>query len=239
MDENQNNSNSFNVSSEDLKKETKETVNEVKNTIKNVDFKKDSQVAKGFISEFFKDPLGVMKKVANDSKNTFLKIAIIVLVIWLVVILFSGIVGMAKNYLFGPFGSFERFFSNLFSNMFEIIKDLIAPVLTIVILSGLVYGFKKNKNKSFLCIASTLLIAKIPVVIANIVSLLTFISSNASKLTSPFATFCNVLSTVLLYFAVRDLSDESENNSYFWKFALIIGIYYVIDFVLSFLGIYI
>ena len=55
MDENQNNSNSFNVSSEDLKKETKETVNEVKNTIKNVDFKKDSQAAKGFISEFFKE----------------------------------------------------------------------------------------------------------------------------------------------------------------------------------------
>ena len=234
----QNNANGFNVSSEDLKKESKETVNEVKNTFKNTDLKKDSQAAKGFFTAFFKNPLGTLKNVAADSKNSFLKIAIIVLVIWLVAIFLLGMIGMAKNYLFGAFGSFERFFNNLFSNMFDILKDLIAPIITVAVLSGLVYGFKKQKNKSFLTIASAIVIAKIPVVIASIASLLTLISSSVSKLTSPFSGFCSVLSTVLLYFAIRDLSDESENKTYFWRFALIIGIYYVIDFVLSFLGIY-
>lgn len=234
----QNNANGFNVSSEDLKKESKETVNEVKNTFKNTDLKKDSQAAKGFFTAFFKNPLGTLKNVAADSKNSFLKIAIIVLVIWLVAIFLLGMIGMAKNYLFGTFGSFERFFNNLFSNMFGILKDLIAPIITVAVLSGLVYGFKKQKNKSFLTIASAIVIAKIPVVIASIASLLTLISSSVSKLTSPFSGFCSVLSTVLLYFAIKDLSDESENKTYFWRFALIIGIYYVIDFVLSFLGIY-
>ena len=234
----QNNANGFNVSSEDLKKESKETVNEVKNTFKNTDLKKDSQAAKGFFTAFFKNPLGTLKNVAADSKNSFLKIAIIVLVIWLVAIFLLGMVSMAKRYLFGAFGSFEYFFDNLFSNMFGIVKDLIAPIITVVVLSGLVYGFKKQKNKSFLTIASAIVISKIPVVIASIASLLTLISSSVSKLTTPFSGFCSVLSTVLLYFAIKDLSDESENKTYFWKFALIIGIYYIIDFVLSFLGIY-
>lgn len=235
---NNNNTNGFNVSSEDLKRESKETVNEVKNTFKNTDLKKDSQAAKGFFTAFFKNPLGTLKNVATDSKNSFLKIAIIVLVIWLVAIFLLGMVSMAKRYLFGAFGSFEYFFDNLFSNMFGIVKDLIAPIITVVVLSGLVYGFKKQKNKSFLTIASAIVIAKIPVVIASIASLLTLISSSVSKLTTPFSGFCSVLSTVLLYFAIKDLSDESENKTYFWKFALIIGIYYIIDFVLSFLGIY-
>ena len=237
-DQSQNNTNGFNVSSEDLKKETKETVNEVKNTFKNTDLKKDSQAAKGFFTAFFRNPLGTLKNVATDSKNSFLKIAIIVLAIWLIAIFLLGMISMAKRYLFGTFGSFEYFFDNLFSNMFSIVKDLIAPIITVAVLSGLVYGFKKQKNKSFLTIASAIVIAKIPVVIASIASLLTLISSSVSKLTSPFSSFCSVLSTVLLFFTIKDLSDESENKKYFWRFALIIGIYYVVEFVLSFLGIY-
>ena len=234
----QNNANGFNVSSEDLKKESKETLNEVKNTFKNTDLKKDSQAAKGFFTAFFKNPLGTLKNVATDSKNSYLKIAIVILVIWLLSIFLLGMIGMAKRYLFGTFGSFEYFFNNLFSNMFNILKNLIAPIITIAVISGLVYGFKKQKNKSFLSIASTITIAKIPVVIASIASLLTLINTNVSKLTTPFASFCSILSTVLLYFAIKDLSDESESKAYFWKFALIMGIYYVINFILTFLGIY-
>ena len=210
----------------------------LKNTFKNTDLKKDSQAAKGFFTAFFRNPLGTLKNVATDSKNSFLKIAIIVLAIWLIAIFLLGMISMAKRYLFGTFGSFEYFFDNLFSNMFSIVKDLIAPIITVAVLSGLVYGFKKQKNKSFLTIASAIVIAKIPVVIASIASLLTLISSSVSKLTSPFSSFCSVLSTVLLFFTIKDLSEESENKTYFWRFALIIGIYYVVEFVLSFLGIY-
>ena len=165
--------------------------------------------------------------------------AIIILTIIMIIILVINIMDAQNicNYYIKD-SSFNCIIKNALglTDIFYFIGRNLYIIIDIILL---LFIFKKNKNKSFLCIASTLLIAKIPVVIANIVSLLTFISSNASKLTSPFATFCNVLSTVLLYFAVRDLSDESENNSYFWKFALIIGIYYVIDFVLSFLGIYI
>jgi len=228
----------FNINKEDLKKETSNTVNQVKDTIKNADLKKDSKEAKGFISSFFKDPLGELKKVTSDSGNQFLKIAIVVLVIWLVAILLSNVFSIASRYLFGTYGSFSYFFKNLFSNILMLIKDLVAPIITILVLSGLVYGFKKNKNKSFLSIASSIVIAKIPVVIASVVSLLTIIGSGITKITTTFSGFCSILSTVLLYFAIKNLSDEEKNDSYFWKFALIIGIFYIIKFVLSYLGIF-
>ena len=59
MEENEKN---FNVNTEDLKKETSETVNQVKDAIKNVNLKNDTKEAKGFFFSFFKDPLGEMKK---------------------------------------------------------------------------------------------------------------------------------------------------------------------------------
>ena len=236
--ENPENTSNFNINSEDLKKETQETVNQVKDTIKNVNIKKDSQEAKGFLSAFFKNPLEELRKVSSDSKNSFLKIAIIILVIWLAATLIVNVFGFASTYLFGTFGSFERFFKNLFPNMFSVLKDLIAPLIAIAVLSGLVYGFKKNKNKSFLTISSTIVVAKIPIVIATVAELLTIFGTQVTKLTSAFSGFCSILSAVLLYFAIKELSDEGENKSYFWKFALIIGIFYVIKFIFSYLGIY-
>ena len=55
MEENENKT-TFNVNAEDVKKETEETVNQVKDTIKNVDLKNDSKEAKGFFFSFFKNP---------------------------------------------------------------------------------------------------------------------------------------------------------------------------------------
>jgi len=228
----------FNVSSEEVKKEAKQTVNEVKDTFKNTNFKKDSEAAKGFFISFFKNPLGEIKKVATDTKPNFLKIAIIVLVLWLVIIIFSNVLGMAINYLFSSWGSFSYFFRNLFSNILELVKDFIAPIITIAVLSGLTYGFMKNKNKSFLTIVSAITIAKIPVVISSIVSIISLFGMGITKLTSTFSSFCSVISTILLYFAIKHLSNESENDSYFWKFALIMGIFYIVKFVFSYLGIY-
>lgn len=236
--ENSNDGTNFNINKEDLKKETTETVNQVKDTFKNADFKQDSKKAKGFLSSFFKDPLGELKKVTSDSSNEFFKVAIIILVIWLVVLLLSNIFSIASSYLFTTYGNFSYFFKKLFSNILVLIKELIAPIITILVLSGLVYGFKKNKNKSFLTIASSIVIAKIPIVVAVVLNLLTIISSSFSRITAVFSGFCGILSTVLLYFAIKNLSDEEQNDSYFWKFALIIGIFYIIKFVFSYLGIY-
>lgn len=238
MKENEN-KNNFNVNAEDIKKETNEVVNQVKDTIKNVDLKKDSKEAKGFFFSFFKNPLEEIKKATSSTDNKFIKIAIIILVVWLVILLVSNVLSIATTYLFSTFGSFTYFFQNLFHNVFSLVKTLVAPIISILTLSGLVYGFKKVKNKSFLTIASSILIAKIPIVIANAFNLLVLVSSHFIKISSAFSGFCNVLYTILLFFTIKSLSEENKNNSYFWKFALIMGIYYIVKFVLSYLNIYI
>lgn len=237
MGENEN-KNSFNVNAEDVKKETTETVNQVKDAIKNADLKKDSKEAKGFFFSFFKNPLGEIKKATSSADNKYIKIAIIIFVVWLAILLVSNILSIATTYLFGTFGSFAYFFQNLFHNIFNLVKTLIAPVITILVLSGLVYGFKKVKNRSFLTIVSSILIAKIPVVISNVFNLLVLVNSHFSKIASTFAGFCNILSIILLFFTIGNLLEEDKNDSYFWKFGLIIGIFYIVKFVFSYLGIY-
>lgn len=236
MEENEN-KNNFNVNAEDVKKETAETINQVKDAIKSADLKKDSKEAKGFFFSFFKNPLGEIKKATSSADNKYVKIAIIIFVVWLVLLLISNVLSIATTYLFGTFGSFSYFFQNLFHNIFSLIKTLVAPVITILVLSGLVYGFKKVKNRSFLAIASNILIAKIPVVLANVFNLLVLVSSHFIKIASTFSGFCSVLSTILLFFTIRNLLEEDKNDSYFWKFALIMGIFYIVKFVFSYLGI--
>lgn len=226
------------METENIKKETTEAVNQVKDTIKNANLKNDTKEAKGFFSSFFKDPLGEIKKATSSTDNKFIKIAIIILVIWLATILISNILTTATTYLFGTFGSFSYFFSHLFHNVLNLIKDLVAPIITVLVLSGLVYGFKQVKNRSFLTIASSILIAKIPVVAATILNLFTVFSTHFTKITIAFSGFCSVLSTVLLFFVIKNLSEEDKNESYFWKFALIIGIFYIIKFVFSYLEVY-
>ena len=221
--------------SEEVKQEAKQTVNQVKDTIKNTNLKKDTEAAKGFFKSFFKNPIETVKNVASDNKASFLKFAIIVLVVWLVAILLCRVLRIANTYLFGPFGSF----SYLIPNFFSLIKELITPVIAIVLLSVLVYLFKKNKNKSMLTIMSTITIANIPMIIADIAGILTIFGINFSSFSSYFLTFCRILNAVLLFFGIKELVNEDDKNNYFWKFALIMGIYCAIRFVLSYLKIYI
>lgn len=236
MEENEN-KNNFNVNAEDIKKETTETVNQVKDAIKNADLKKDSKEAKGFFFSFFKNPLREIKNATSSTDKKFVKIAIIIFIVWLAILLASNILSIATTYLFNTFDNFAYFFQNVFHNIFNLVKTLVAPVITILVLSGLVYGFKKVKNRSFLTIVSSILIAKTPIVVANAFNLLVLVNSHFIKIASAFSGFCNILSTVLLFFTIRDLLEEDKNDSYFWKFALIIGIFYIVKFILSYLGI--
>lgn len=223
----ENNEKNFNINNPNAKKESVQTDSDVKRT---KDIKK-------FFEDFFKNPINQLQKVSSDTKNKFLKAAIIILTIWLVAILLYSIFDIAETYLFGYLGNFNYFFKHLFINIFSTIKKLLTPLFSILILSGLIYTFQKKNNNSFFTIILTVLVAKIPIVIATVFSLLSIIDSQISKLNSAFSSYCNIISTVLLYFAVMYLlPDEKESNTVFWKFALIMGLFYIVKFIFSFLA---
>ncbi len=237
---NQNNQNNEKITTEEIKQEAVNTANQVKETLKNTDLKQDANATKGFVSNLFKNPIQEIEKVATSTKNEFLKIAIIVFVVWLVATLIGEVVGIFKSYSYysSLYSTVGSFFKSSVNNVLSVIKGVLAPVLSVVVLSAIAYFMGKDKKKPFINIATSVIVAKIPVVIAEIVSLLTLFSSQALKLTSPFSSFCGIISTILLYFTLKAMYEEKEDNTFVKKFAIIMGIYYIARFIISFLGIY-
>lgn len=229
MEENKNEEQAVNT--EDLKKETVDAVNQVKDTIKNVNIKNDAKEATGFVASMFKDPFATIKQIADDKTNKFFKMAIIFVAIWMVAEFLDATLAVVLSKYWTGSLAVER--------ILRIVKYTLAPVISVLALSGIVYLMNKENKKSIITTATSIAIAKIPVVLASVVSLLTLISSNASPLVSRFSSFCSVVSIVLVYFSTKALFGEEQNSKFIKKFVVIYAIYYVVSLVFYYLGIYI
>lgn len=215
------------VNTEEIKKETVETAKKVKDTIKNVDIKNDAKEATGFISAMFKDPFTKIKEIVDDKENKNLKIAIIFIAIWTVAIFIKALA--AKYWSFNI----------IFRNVLSLVKTIIAPALGIVVLSVIVYFMNKKEKKSLVNIITSITIAQVPTIIASVVSLLTLFSVSAYKITSPFASLCAIVTTILTYFTIKAIYKEEQNSKFLKTFVIIEAIYYIAYVIISFLGIYI
>ncbi len=238
MDEN-NVQNNKQVNAEEIKKEAVETAKEVKEAVKNADIKKEVNAVTSFIKNFFKNPIGEIDNAAKSSKNQFLKLTIIILVIWLVAQFIGAVINVFQSYslVSSLYTSFGTFLKTSVNNLFSVIKTVVTPFISLAVLCGIIYVVTKNNKKPFMNVVYSVSVAKIPVVLATVVSLLDIFGSQVYKIVNPFTSFCSILSTVLVYFAVKSLSDEKDDNSAIKKFAIVMGIFYIVKFVVSFLGI--
>lgn len=217
----------FSVNTEELKNETVDTVKQVKETIKNVNVKEEAKATKGFVMEMIKNPLEKINEIANDSVNKHFKTAIVLVIIWAVAALLNVI-------------SFKYFTWSYFGEtLLSYVKTILAPVLVVVIMSLIIYVMNKKSKKSLITVLTTIVTVKLPVIAAKVISLLTIISSNVSPITSRISSLCSVISTVLLYFAIRDLYGEDDEKVVLKNFVIIESIYLVASLIISFLGIYI
>lgn len=217
-----------NMDSKNIKEEATDAVNQVKDTIKNVDIKKDSLETKGFIVEMFKNPLEKIREIATKNDKKFLKCVIIILVIWCISELVHEI------FTLNIWGYF-----NLGKNILRVIIAGITPIISILVMSIIVFLVKGKNKKNLTTIISTITSANIPMVIASIVSLLTLINIRANVLTNPFTQLCNVITIILSYFGIKSLLGIEKNSEYIKKFVIIEAIFYIVYIVLSFLDIYI
>ena len=181
MEENNQN----NVNAEEFKKEAKETVNQVKDSFKNVNMKEETEKTKNYFSRFLKEPVSVVKEIAHDKTNSFFKTAIVLLVVWVLVSVIVAIITLVTS-LFSTivnFG-FEFVFQTTFRNILNIVKSLIVPIISVAVLSAAIYFTNTKNKKSFLTTAVTVMATKIPIVIAEIIGILTLIPY-ASRIISP------------------------------------------------------
>lgn len=215
--------------SEELKKEATETVNQVKETIKKVDIKKDSVETKGFIIDMFKNPLKKMQQIVNRNTGKFLTYAIIILIIWVIVELVN------KSFSFSHIWKY----SNIGSALVSTILAGITPIVSVLVMSVIIFIMNKNNKKKLTSIITVVIAASIPLVIASVVQLLTIYSTQASLLTIPLSKLCNAISVILMYFAIKSVFGSEKNSEFIKKFILVETIYYVVYIVLALLNIYI
>lgn len=212
--------------SEQIKSEAKSTFNDAKETIKNVNFKNDAKVTSGYVSNLLKKPLETINEVANDSKNTKFKNALILVVLWLIVVLLKSIFGVH--------------WISLGSNFLLVIKNLLAPLVGLFGFSCVLFFMQKgSKKKTLTTIVTTITTASTPLILASVLDVLTLFSYDISRITNPIIYFATVLSVVLVYFASKSILNEESNSNFIKKFITVEAIYYVIYFVFTFLQIYI
>ena len=211
---------------EELKTEASSTVNQVKETIKKVDIKKDSIETKGFITEMFKDPLGKIQEIVTKDTGKVLTYSIIILVIWCAARLINAIASIIK------YGSL----TSIFSNIWSIVLAIITPIVGILAMSIIIYAMNKENKKSLLTIMTAITVASIPSAIASVIGLLTIISSGISVITFAISGFCSVIEIILMYFAIKAIFGTEKNSEFIKTFVKVYGIYYIISIIVGLLG---
>lgn len=239
MDENNENKPSTNIEESQITNvEKTDEAPEVKTNEKekNTNFKNEANEAKNFFVDFFKMPLSKIEKIVSSPKS-FLKIAIIILVSWIIFECIGSIIEIAKSYSVSPYYTFGMFMRNSISDFFEILIAILIPAISVAALSGIIYLFMKDKKKNYLTIIISILVAKIPVVIASFVSLFGYINSQVNVITRTFSDFCYVISTILVYFAIKALYSEKDDDNTIKTFLIVMAIFFVVVLLLRFFGI--
>ena len=233
QDENTTSHQDFPINKEELKSETSTTINEVRETIKNVNIKEDTEMTKGFLLNFIKNPINEVKEVAN-AKETFFKTAVLLATVWVVSSFAGALFSMLK------YSSLRDVFSTaMFNSLLGLVKTTIAPALSIIIMAGIAMLFNKKEKHSLMTMLTTVIIARTPVIAAEVVSLLSIIGSGISTVTSPFASFCRTMSIVLLFFGLKELYNESDDNAFMKNFIVIQAAFYAVSIITRLLDIYI
>lgn len=225
----ENNENKINT--DEILKETTNTINEVKDQVKD-SFKKEelknsATETKNFIIGMFKNPIGELNKIATDGTATF-KYAVILVIVWMAAKLITTL-GTTVSWTFSIFSTV----------LLPIIKTLLVPVLSVLVLSGIIFMMNKKKDKSLITILSVVTAAYLPKVISAVLNILLIINYRVTTLTSPFAALCSVITTVLLYFGIKALLGENDDTKFIKTFVMIEAIYYIAYIIIGLLGIYI
>ena len=199
-----------------IKKEATDTVNKVKDTIKNVDIKQDSIETKGFITDMFKNPLGQIKNILDKENPKFFTYALILLAIWTVSVTLTECFTIGNaNYL------------NFFNGVLALVKEAVAPLLTVIIMSVIVYVMNKQNKKSLTTLITVTVATRASRIMVSVISLLTIISRDVYKIINPLNSLAFVISTVVSFFAVKTLFKKEKDSEAIKQFVKIEVVYYV------------
>lgn len=217
----------FSVDTEQLKNETKETVNQVKSSIKNVNFKQDAEETKGFVKEMFSNPFEAVRRVATEEENVFKKV-IFLMIIFIAASVISQIISLIK---------YGRL-ANVGSNIMDLIVSVLNPILYILVPAVIILIFNKQNKKSLITIISTVVVAGIPTICNEVINIIERILPGISIITSPITTVLSAIALILTYFGIKDLLVIEDHKDSIKKYAIIKLISAFVLVILGRIGIY-
>lgn len=217
----------FSVDKEQLKNETKETVNQVKDSIKNVNLKKDAEETKGFLKEMLSNPFEAIKNVAEEKENVFSKV-VILMIFWLSASVISGIIMLIK------YGTY----TSIGNKVLEFISYILHPLLYVLVPAVIILIMNRKNKKSLITIISTLTISAVPVILDLVVNIVALLVNGISIITNPISTMLSALAIILTYFGMKDIFGEDEDKNFIKKYLIIKLISAFIFIVLGRTGIY-
>ena len=208
----------------DLKQETVKTFNEAKEQMKNINLKQEAEVGKGLLKKLWKKPLETIKEIAEDKENKALKTAILLVVVWAVIVLIDRI-------LYYVLSKYIKF------NFLSTLKVTLAPILRVIAMTFAVYIVNNRAKDSVSKILTSVTFAYVPSIISSLLWLLDNISSKMYTLLTPISGLLRVVTIILMYSTVKSLIQENEEEKALKTFIKVEAVYYIIVFVISFLGI--
>ena len=213
--------NDFSVDTEQLKNETKNTVDQVREQIKNTDFKKDAEATKGFVIEMFSNPFEAIRKVASEEENVLPKVVILMIIYIAASVAYQIISTMKYGF-----------------NFMYLVASVLHPILFIAAPAILVLILNRKNKKSLITIISTLVVTSIPVIVTELISIINILVGGLSTITSPISTMLSAVAIVLTYFGMKDLFGEEDNSKFIKTYAIIKLLAAFILLILGRIGIY-
>lgn len=217
----------INIDAEELKNQTKDTVKQVKDTIKGVDLKNDTKETTGFVKEMFNNPFETVIKVAKEEENVFKK-SIVIMIVYIVASVLCKIIYLLN------YASFSRIGSNLMS----LVSSILHPIFYVLVPSIIIFVLNKNNKKSLQTIISTMIVAAVPVVAAEVIDILESLVSAIRLVSSPISTGLFSVSAILTYFGMKELYGEEDHSKFIKTFAVIEVLTALVVYLLSSAGIY-
>lgn len=215
------------IDKEELKNQTKDTVNQFKDTIKNVNIKNDANAAKTFVLEMIKKPFTTINNIVSEKENGFSS-ALILMIILLIAFGLEYIIRVVTNeWLDFHFGAF--------------IENLITPLIYVLAFSVAVFLFGGKNKKKIPTILAGLTVAYLPRVLGVLMDVIYSIIDIRliSYLNTIISNTAAFLSIALTFIAIKGLiTNDGDEDKIFRKVSIIVVVAFVILQVLSICGIY-
>lgn len=195
------------------------------------DFSIDTEEIKKVLIDFLRNPVNKLKDIVR-ADNAYIKTALTLLIVWMAAAFIRQLC-----YIIDLSNPADLFRYGLVESVIALVKEIISPCLSVLVFAVILMALNKGVKRSTISLATIIVFAKLPVIAASVFSILNAISVQFIGVTSIFAGLCQMASTVLLYFAVKVVYRDQDDNRLFRKFVVVQAIFYGVKFVFSFMGV--